>query len=95
MKKALTIIAVMLIPILIYIGIVLYVAYQLNNVPKPIDQAMKDIKNPSYTIDWFDKDDEPLPTITTAAQAEEEINGFTAAETYNSGYYEPIEYPMY
>jgi flagellar basal body-associated protein FliL len=94
MKKALIIIAVVLVPILIYLGIVLYVAYQLNNVPKPYSQAIIDIQKPSFTIDWFDKD-EPLPTIKTAAQAEEEMNGFTASDLYNAGYYEPIEYPMY
>lgn len=93
MKKALIIIAVVLVPILIYVGIVLYVAYQLNNVPKPYSQALIDIQKPSFTIDWFDKE-ETLPTIKTAEQAEEEFTEITASDIYNSGYYEPFDYTM-
>jgi hypothetical protein len=93
MKKALIIIAVVLVPILIYIGIVLYVAYQLNYVPKPYSQALIDVQKPSFTIDWFD-DESPLPTITTTAQAEEDGSEITVSDVYNSGYSEPFDYTM-
>lgn len=93
MKKALIIIAVIFIPIAIYIGILLYVNYQLNNVPKPIDQAIKDIQKPSFTIDLFE-DTTTLPTIKTRAQAEEEKTELSPSDIYASGYYEPFEYTM-
>ena len=67
MKKALIIIAVILVPLTIYLGILLYVANRLNNVPKPIEQALLDIKTPSYTVDLFD-DDTELPQIGTSVQ---------------------------
>ncbi|MFC4232124.1 hypothetical protein ACFOW1_09495 [Parasediminibacterium paludis] len=93
MKKALIIIAIVLIPIAIYIGIILYVSYQLNNVPKPLNQAIKDIKSPSFTIDLFN-DNTILPTIKTKAQADEEATVISPSDVYNSGYTDPFDFNM-
>ena len=94
MKKAIIILLVILIPLVIYVGIMLYVANQLNNVPKPLNQALQDIKKPSYTIDLF-QDKTPLPIIKTKAQADEEsITDITASDVYNSGYTDSFDYTM-
>lgn len=67
MKKGLIVIAVILVPLIIYVGILLYVANKLNNVPKPLTQAVADIQAPSFTIDLFD-DNEPLAKVKTTVQ---------------------------
>lgn len=71
MKKALIIIGLVVVPLAIYLGIILYVMHLQNNIDKPIHQAIQDIKNPDFTIDIFD-DNTPLQPIKTAAQTEAE-----------------------
>ena len=70
MKKLVLILAIVVLVLLaIYVGANIYTSNKLNNVPKPLAQALDDIKTPAFTIDVF-PDNTVLPTIKTTVQAD-------------------------